>query len=471
MFLVLSHFGPCVLCFLSSLFSVFSPSQKTTALPNHIYLPVDASAKIDLSQRGLQPSDARLVKMALSQNANLAALKLGYNNLGDHGVATLAAGISVHKSLVLLDLGFNNFGDYGATALAKAMRDAAQKYSGGTLETLYLAGNLIGEDGALALADFIRHGSSLRKLYVTGNRIGADGVKAITEAIVEDELSRSDNGGHDMPPHADEVVSAVNPAYDVIAALASPLSINPPILPASSSRLLSHNNSTSTFKGMQELFFGGTGMCTLGCQAVSRLLEKSSCLRVISLPNCDIGDEEVALLAASVKANKVRLPVESIQLSFNNMTHKGLEALTNALWGSTTLKELKLDNNAIGDRGAHQVAAILPAMSALETLDVGFNSIKSTGLNVLMKAAAEAHQLLSLSVSGNDIDVPAAKAVAYALAYNLSLQSIFLVHCNINHEGQRHITAGIVSNSRTSIRKLTGFDVGRKYKCCYHYCC
>jgi hypothetical protein len=225
---------------------------------------------------------------------------------------------------------------------------------------------------------------------------------------------------------------------------------------------------------MQELYFGGSGMGTLGCRAVSRLLMKSSCLRVISLPNCDMGDEEVGMLASCIKSNKGRLPVECIQLSFNNMTHKGLESLTNAVWGSTTLRELKLDNNEIGDRGAHQVAAILPALKALENLDVGFNSIKASGLNVLMKAVAESEQLQSLSVSGNAIDVPSAKAVAYALAYNRSLQSLFLVHCTINHEGQRHISAGVVSNSRLALRKLTGFDIGRKYDVLFmgrHDCC
>jgi Ran GTPase-activating protein (RanGAP) involved in mRNA processing and transport len=369
--------------------------------------------------------------MALSQNANLTVLKLGYNNLGDSGVTTLAAGIAVHKALVLLDLGFNNFGDEGAIALATAMQQASDRFHGGTLQTLYLAGNMIGEDGAFAMADSIRQGSQLSKLYMTGNRIGADGVKAITEAILEDEIRR--DGEATVGPEEE------NPAANQV-----------------------ETSRISSFCGMEELFLGGTGMGTLGCHAVARLLEKTSYLRVMSFPNCDIGDEEVGILASSIKANKARLPVECIQLSFNNMTHKGLESLTNAVWGSNTLKELRLDNNNIGDRGAHQVAAILPALKALEVLDVGFNSIKATGLNVLMKAVAESHQLNSLSVSGNAVDVPAAKAVAYALAYNHSLRSVFLVHCNINHEGQRHISAGIVSNSHIALRKLTGFHIGRK---------
>jgi Ran GTPase-activating protein (RanGAP) involved in mRNA processing and transport len=351
-------------------------------------------------------------------------------------------GIATHKSLLLLDLGFNNFGDLGTKALATALMASNNNH----LRTLYLAGNLIGEEGALALADFLRQGCCrLRKLYMTGNRLGADGVKAITEALLEDEMRR----GEELDIGDALVVDAENPAND--GALKVP-----------STTTTTTTTTITPFQGMQELFFGGTGMGTLGCQAVSRLLEKTSCLRVISLPNCDIGDEEVAMLASSIKANKGRLPVQSIQLSFNNMTHKGLESLTNALWGSTTLRELKLDNNEIGDRGAHQVAAILPALKALEVLDVGFNIIKTSGLNVLMKAVAESHQLLSLSVSGNSIDVTAAKAVAYALAYNHSLESLFLVHCSINHEGQRHISAGVVSNNRTNLRKLTGFDMGRK---------
>eukprot|EP00526_Cylindrotheca_closterium_P000078 CAMPEP_0113620600 /NCGR_PEP_ID=MMETSP0017_2-20120614/10502_1 /TAXON_ID=2856 /ORGANISM="Cylindrotheca closterium" /LENGTH=864 /DNA_ID=CAMNT_0000530277 /DNA_START=116 /DNA_END=2710 /DNA_ORIENTATION=- /assembly_acc=CAM_ASM_000147 len=385
--------------------------------------------KIDLSQRSLMSSDARLVRMALSQNENLTVLKLGYNNLCDSGVTTLAAGIALHRSLVLLDLGFNNVGDSGASALAHAMQQAAARFNGGTLHTLYLAGNMIGEDGALALADFIRQGSRLSKLFMTGNRIGAGGVSAIAESILEDEV-RSANFEPAQPETSEHQLLQVD------------------------------RSRIGSFSGMQELFLGGTGMGMLGCNSVARLLETTACLRVISFPNCDIGDDEIGELASSIKANKSALPVESLQLSFNNMTHKGLESLMNALWGSGSLRELKLDNNNIGDRGAHQVAAVLPTLKELKILDIGFNSIKATGLNVLMKVIADSNQLESLSISGNTVDVPAAKAVAYALAYNCSLEALFLVHCTINHEGQRHITAGIVSNARIALRKLTGFRIG-----------
>ena len=500
------------------------------------------------------------MKMALSQNANLTVLKLGYNNLGDAGVTTLAAGIAVHRSLASLDLGFNNIGDEGCKALASAMiqqqqqrhhrshksnsnnksslsltssnsmtnmatesdascsplnepqnnatsssiyptrrtsttgasrtnsstsRSTSTTTSRGTLRTLYLAGNLIGEDGALAMADCIRRGSSLRKLYMTGNRIGSFGVKSLTEAIVEDEIRRGgggvdntdaitsehdhsnlSNGGH--PSHVISIgenkpiimEDADNPAND--DSDASVMNGYDKAMSADSKVINSNINNRLSYGGLKEIFLGGTGMGSSGCQAVAGLLEKSSCLAVLSLPNCNLGDEEVCQLSRSIKANRAKLPIESLQLSFNNVTHKGLESLMNSLWGSSSLKELRLDNNEIGDRGAHHVAAILPYVKTLELLDVGFNAIKTAGLNTLMRAVAETDHLRSLSLSGNAIDVAAAKAVAYALAYNRSLKSLHLVHCSIGHEGTRHISAGVVSNSRTALRKMSGYEIGRK---------
>jgi len=424
-------------------------------------------AKIDLSQRGLGPSDARLVKMALLNNASLTVLKLGYNSLGDKGVETLVGGIAEHRSLRSLDLGFNNFGDDGCRALAAAMQESAAKAGNcGTIQTLYLAGNLIGEDGAMALADVIRRGSSLRKLYMTGNRLGPDGVKALTEAMIEDEFRRrySNVNGE---VNIDVDMSNADLALNGFPSGSNAMHQSTPYMTGMATASGQTSMTTTTpckgmlkGNGIQELFLGGTGMDYGGCQAVVRLLEKTACLRVLSLPNCEIGDEQVSMLASSIKANRELIPLESLQLSFNAFSSRGLEYLMNAIWGSRTIKELRIDNNEIGDRGAQQLAAILPYVKTLETLDVGFNQIKATGLKPLMKAVAETHHLLSLSLSGNVVDISSAKAVSYALAYNRSLKSLYLVHCSIGVEGKRHIAAGAVSNSRTKLREIIGFKLG-----------
>lgn len=367
--------------------------------------------------------------MALVQNSQVSVLKLGYNNLGDTGVELLAPAIADHDSLESLDLGFNNFGDEGAKRLLDAIP------ADGRIWTLYLAGNLMGEDGAMSIADMIRRGCCIRELYLTGNRLGPAGVKAIAQAIVEEE--------------AEKHLLSVDMMEDNPAAVVGPSSV-----------ANTETSSNRAFVGMQELFLGGTGMGSAGCEAVAQLLEKTVSLRTLSMPNCDINDEALAMVASSIKKHRGHLPLERLQLSFNKITCRGMESLSNAIWGSSTLSELLLDNNEISDTGVQLIATVIPYVRSLETLDVGFNKIKSPGIKLLMKAVAESRSLKHLSLSGNNVDTTSAKFVAYAMAHSSSLIAVSLDHCSIMAEGQRQIVAGIVSNRKTALRKFRGFDIG-----------
>lgn len=359
------------------------------------------------------------MKLALLQNSNLSVLKLGYNNLSDEGMITLASGISTHSALKSLDVGFNNVGNEGCAALASAIRSAAS--NGGSLHTLYLAGNCIAKEGAFALSEMYKGGVGIRRLHVTGNKFGPDGIHALVQAMIQQQ-ERIKRFHH-------------------------------------SSEILSHNREDG---GIEELFLGGTGMGSFGCESVAKLLEVSKTLQVISLANCNLGDKEAEVLADAISKNVQELPLRSLQLSFNSLTCKGIESLMNAVWNLRGLKELKLDNNKMEARGAQVVSAVIGTIKTLTDLDVGFNCIGSGGMRLLMKAVADSKTLLNLSVSGNSIDIGSAKAVAYALAHNCSLKSLFLDHCSIQGESQRHITAGIVSNSGTNLEVLTGFPVGSK---------
>ena len=424
-------------------------------------------SQIDLSQRGLQASDARLVKMALLQNAHLTVLKLGYNHLGNDGASTLADGIRQHKSLASLDLGFNNIGDPGCTALAKAVSSSPP------LRTLYLAGNLIRQEGAISLADHvIRKGSSLKKLYLTGNHLGPDGVAAITEAIEEDEQRRSglynaqsEHHNHPTTSHLNhddhEPTQQQHQETNEETKTHTPLHQSIDAADDDTRRTATPSNRTSNRSGgIEQLFLGGTSMGSEGCRAVARLLRISTRIQVLSLTNCDLTDEDIAELSASLKSNKDYLPINSLQLSFNQITTKGVEHLVNAIWGSRTLCELLIDNNQIADRGAQQLASVLPYVPNLEQIDVGFNGIKSVGLKLFMTAVAETKKLNTLSLSGNILDPSSAKATAYALAFNRSLVSLNLVNCSTESTILRQIAAGIVSNSHIALRDLIGFEMG-----------
>jgi len=133
----------------------------------------------------------------------------------------------------------------------------------------------------------------------------------------------------------------------------------------------------------------------------------------------------------------------------------------NAVWGSSTLKEVKLDNNMIKDRGAKLCAVVLGSIR-LEVLDVSCNRISTIGVNAIMKSLSENDSLKRLALCGIPMDQNASKAVSYALAYNQSLQRLNIDSCRVGYSGQRHIVAGIVSNRYTKVHSFTGFLLARK---------
>ena len=377
---------------------------------------------INLSRRGLVSNDATLLKRAMQECPHLSVLKLSYNNLGDTGAAIIATGFVVseghHKNLSVLDLGFNGIGDDGCAALS--LHAVAGNH---TLRVLYLSGNRIGERGALSLSGAMLHGCSLTSLHMSANRIGAIGVQAIARAVAENEACQNTQA----------------------------VQLNAPATNASSTEQIEKHT-------MQELYLGEISMEANAFVPIPSMLLTNLSLRVLCLSNTGIDDQSMALLAQALSRNK-NVPLESVQLSFNQITCAGVECFMNAVWGSKTLRELKLDNNKIRDRGTQLSAVALTAIS-IEVLDLGFNRVTNVGIKALMKSISETTSLRSLGLSGIPLDATACKAVSYALAYNTSLRTFYMDNCQVGYSGQRHIVAGIVSNRWSVLRIVTGFDIG-----------
>lgn len=375
-------------------------------------------AQINLCRRGIGIPEAAMLREAIIANPQLYVLKLSYNNLGEEGATIIASAILQvgkrrHHQLCVLDLGFNSVGDIGCGALA--VHCIAGNFN---LQTLCLSGNQFTERGALSIAGAILHGTGLRDLLLSVNHVGPMGMKAIAGAIAKNEA---------------RMTQAV----------------------------VSGELDGSSVRRMEELHLGSTAITSEGFIAIPSMLLSNSSLRSISLSDNNLDDQDIFLLSQSLTQNKL-VPLESLMLSFNQITCQGVECLMNAIWGSATLRVLKLDNNNIKDRGT-QLCAVALTSIALETLDLSFNKMSATGMKALMKNLTENTSLLSLSLAGIPIDQNASKAVSYALAYNTSLRVLYLDSCSTGYASQRHILAGVVSNRKTSLRVLTGFGLSGKH--------
>mmetsp|Transcript_46545 Transcript_46545/g.90948 ORF Transcript_46545/g.90948 Transcript_46545/m.90948 type:complete len:918 (+) Transcript_46545:35-2788(+) len=386
--------------------------------PAHLSSP--ACVMADALNRGREGVLRRL--RAVMFRGTLTMIDLSQRFLRPSDGSLIRRVMSENPSLSVLKLGYNALGDIGAAQIAEGLRGhptlaaldlgfngisdagciavAGALAPGGALATLYLSGNAIGGVGAAAIAEALRGGCGVRRLHLTANGIGPLGVTAIAGAAAN----------------------------------------------------IGENS------GLRELYAGGTEMGAEGCRAVSDMVGASESLQVLNLSDNCLGDDDLTYLAAAISGNKA-VPLEVIQLSFNSLTCVGVESLMNGIWGSPTLREVRLDNNRIGDRGAQLVAVVSTSVD-LEILDLGFNNLSPVGIKALMKALANNSSLQSLTLSGNPLDTGASKAVAYALAYNRSLRSLFVDNCSVTYAAQRHIAAGIVSNSQTSLSTLTGYRLG-----------
>jgi Ran GTPase-activating protein (RanGAP) involved in mRNA processing and transport len=365
--------------------------------------------------------DAEVISNALRYNITLAVLKLGYNSLGDKGTIVIASSCSRdgrhHPHLTVLDLAFNGMGDEGCTALSLHM--VAGNY---TLRNLSLSGNNIRKNGATALAGAIMHGCSLSRLHLSSNRLGTTGSRVLVQAIAESEARVQQ------------------------------------LLQRQGGIKLGYNIKPVT---LEELHLDDTSMKAKGLATLSSMLITNFNLHTLSLSNNNMDDQDMSLLSQALAQNK-GLPLKTLVLSFNSITCLGVECLMNAVWGSSTLREVKLDNNNMQDRGAQLCAVVLGSIK-LQVLDVGFNKITTVGIKALMKSLSENYSLQQLGLCGIPMDQNASKAVSYALAYNVSLEKFNIDSCSVGYSGQRHIVAGIVSNRCVKLRILTGFSLGREF--------
>ena len=99
-----------------------------------------------------------------SRGGTLRTINLGHNRIGDRGVAALAQAFEV-LNVTTLDLRHNDIGDVGAAALARAIESVNC-----TITKLWLGHNRIGNDGAIAIARAVGTlTSSLTKLTLNHN--------------------------------------------------------------------------------------------------------------------------------------------------------------------------------------------------------------------------------------------------------------------------------------------------------------
>jgi hypothetical protein len=151
-------------------------------------------------------------------------------------------------------------------------------------------------------------------------------------------------------------------------------------------------------------------------------------------------------------------------LSLLKLSHNSIDTATlNTLLPKilqTPLHTLSVSSNPIGDAGCQLIAASLSSLSNLQHIDVSFCQISCKGISTLSRSALGCETLKSLGLAGNSIRVQAAISLSFMLAHHPRVSKLVLDNCSLCKVAQCYLVAGISSNRWVPMKHLTGFKVG-----------
>ena len=164
-----------------------------------------------------------------------------------------------------------------------------------------------------------------------------------------------------------------------------------------------------------------------------------------------IGDEGANSLAQALRVNT---SLSSLDVSHNLIGAEGANSLAQALSVNVALSCLDMSFNSVGDNGANSLAQALIVNIFLSSLALRFNFIGAEGANSLAQALIENSSLSSLDMSFNSVGDNGANSLAQALRVNTSLSSLDLRYNSIGNEGTNSLTQALRDFSGTSLSSL-----------------
>ena len=168
-------------------------------------------------------------------------------------------------------------------------------------------------------------------------------------------------------------------------------------------------------------------------------------------------------ITASEAASIITAPHSSLtdlNIHSNNIGDSGAAMIATALQSNHTLTRMNMGSNRISDRGASAIATALHSNSKLTTLDIGCNDISGSGASAIATALYSNSTLTTLHINDNDISDSGATAIATALHSNSTLTDLYINHNNITDSGAVAIADMLKYNNTVQYVMISSNKIG-----------
>eukprot|EP01104_Vermistella_antarctica_P020132 TRINITY_DN840_c0_g1_i1.p1 TRINITY_DN840_c0_g1~~TRINITY_DN840_c0_g1_i1.p1 ORF type:complete len:1486 (-),score=419.48 TRINITY_DN840_c0_g1_i1:95-4552(-) len=161
-----------------------------------------------------------------------------------------------------------------------------------------------------------------------------------------------------------------------------------------------------------------------GASTIAESFQHNSSLTELDIGGNSIGDDGAIAILKAVAKNK-HLPLYRLDMQLNDLG-SGVVKIIDPIFQETAISHLNLSFNRLGDEGARAVASILPRTPFLHALLLEGNGITFEGANLLANALIHNKSLAALSLANNRIENKGAIAFARVLEVNNTLSTLLL---------------------------------------------
>ena len=202
--------------------------------------------------------------------------------------------------------------------------------------------------------------------------------------------------------------------------------------------------------GLEKLDLSGCKITTTGAKVLADSLRGNSSIKQLNLSRNFIGDSGVGFLAQSIGSTRL----EKLDLSRCKITATGAKVLADGLRGNSSIKQLNLNLNSVGDSGVGFLAQSIGS-TALEILELTVCDITATGAKALADELRGNEHLKVLELQFNAIGDVGSSHLAEVLR-TTRLEKLQLFRCGIGDEGIAAISSALTKNPSLTYLGIAG---------------
>ncbi|XP_077629512.1 ribonuclease inhibitor [Crocuta crocuta] len=194
------------------------------------------------------------------------------------------------------------------------------------------------------------------------------------------------------------------------------------------------------------------GLTEVRCKDIRSALQANPSLTELSLCTNELGDAGVRLLLQGLQSPGCK--IQKLSLRNCSLTDTGCEVLPDVLCSLSTLRELQLSDNPLGDAGLQLLCkGLLDPQCHLEKLQLEYCNLTAASCEPLAAALRAQRHFKELAVSNNDIGEAGVRALCQGLVDSAcQLETLKLENCGLTSASCKDL-CGVVA-SKASLQEL-----------------